>query len=63
MGGCVFLLQLTCVQWDDWNGNLSTFLCGWISYKLWYSGSYWGYGTTSTSKNTSFDSDSFSIAN
>ena len=49
MGGCglgdlMFLLQLTSVQWDDWDGNLGTFLCEWISYKLRYSGSYRGYG-------------------
>ena len=48
MGGCglsdlMFLLQPTCVQRDGWNGNLGTFLCGWISYDLWCSGSCLGY--------------------
>ena len=38
-----FLLQLTCAQWDGWNGNLGTFLCGWTSYKPWCSRSYRGY--------------------
>ena len=64
LGDLRFLLQPACAQWDGWNEGLGTFLCGWISYKLWCSGSYRGYSTSaSTSMKASFDSDSSSMAN